>query len=147
MQRLIVAILVAVTLAIIPCSADKGKPGKGKAKGEGKSHATRTTGFQVSVGIFSTHERDLIRGYYAQPKHKHKHKHKHKQKLPPGLEKQLRRNGHLPPGLEKEIHPMPYELEHRLPRLGAGHQRGFIDGKVIIYNQKTRAIIDIFAVL
>jgi len=153
MQRLLLAILVAVTLAIIPCSADKGKPGKGKAKGKSKSHATHTTGLQVSVGIFSTHERDLIHGYYAQPSYKHKHKQKlppglaKRENLPPGLEKQLRRKGHLPPGLEKKIHPLPYELEHRLPRLGAGHQRGFIDGKVIIYNQKTRAIIDIFAVL
>ena len=157
MQRLLLAILVAATLAIIPCSADKGKPGKGKGKSKGKSHST-DTGLQVSVGIFSTHERDLIHGYYAQPKHKHKQKLPpglaKRENLPPGLEKQLRRNGHLPPGLEKKIHPLPDELEHGLPRLGAGHQRGFIDGKVhqhasvdIGIAAGRPAIIDIFAVL
>ncbi len=146
-QRLVLAILIAATLAAVPCSADKGKAGKGKAKGKGKSHSAETV-LQVSAGFFSSHEQELIQGYFAQPKQKFPPGlAKRGGSLPPGLEKQLRRKGHLPPGLEKKISPMPYELEHRLPRLEPGLHRGFIDGKAIIYNQKTRAIIDIFAVL
>ncbi len=148
MRRLTLAILVAATLAVIPCSADKGPSGKGKAKGKGKSHSAGTV-LQVSAGIFSSPERELIHGYFAQPKQKHKFPPglAKRGSLPPSLEKQLRRKGHLPPGLEKKISPLPYELERRLPRLEPDLRRGFIDGKAIIYNSKTRAIIDIFAVL
>ncbi|MDE3165012.1 MAG: hypothetical protein KGN36_04325, partial [Acidobacteriota bacterium] len=35
--------------------------------------------------------------------------------LPPGLEKQLRRNGTLPPGLQKKLVAFPPDLERRLP--------------------------------
>ena len=147
MQRLTLAILVAATLAVIPCSAGKG-PGKGRGKGKGRSHSTQVN-VQISAGFFSPHDRDVIHGYFAQPKHKNKFPPglAKRGSLPPGLQKQLRRKGHLPPGLEKKISPLPYELEHRLPRLEPGLHRGFIDGKAIIYNAKTRAIIDIFSVL
>ena len=147
MQRLTLAILVAAILAVFPCFADKGSPGKGKAKGKGKGPSADTF-LQVSAGIFSSHERELIHGYFAQPKQKFPPGlSKRAGSLPPGLEKQLRRKGHLPPGLEKKITPLPYELERRLPRLEPGLHRGFIDGKAIVYNSKTRAIIDIFVVL
>ena len=146
MQRLTLTILMAAALVVIPCSAGKGSPGKGKAKGKGKSHSASTS-LQVSVGIFSSHERELIQGYFARPKQGLPPGLAKRGSLPPGLEKQLRRKGHLPPGLERKISPLPYELERRLPRLEPGLDRGFIDGKAIIYNSKTRAIIDIFSVL
>ena len=146
MRKLALAILVAATLAVIPCSAGKGSRGKGKANGEGRSHSAHTS-VHVSVGIFSSRDRELIQGYYAQPKQGLPLGLAKRGSLPPGVEKQLRRNGRLPPGLEKKISPLPYELEHRLPRLEPGHRRGFIDGRAIIYNSKTRAIIDIFSVL
>lgn len=64
--------------------------------------------------------------------------------LPPGLEKQLRKNGQLPPGLQKKIRPCPAELERRLSPLAPGLKRGFIAGRVILYNEKTSAVLDIF---
>lgn len=147
MQRLTLAIFMAATLAVFPCFAGKGSSGKGKAKGKGQSHSAGTA-LQLSAGIFSSHERELIHGYFAQPKQKvPPGLSKRAGSLPPGLEKQLRRKGHLPPGLEKKISPLPHELEHRLPRLEPGLHRGLIGGKAIIYNSKTRAIIDIFSVL
>ena len=98
----------------------------------------RPTGITIIGGSLATSLRDEGFGHGLS---------KRAGSLPPGLEKQLRRKGHLPPGLEKKISPLPYELEHRLPRLEPGLRRSFIDGKAVIYNSKTRAIIDIFSVL
>jgi hypothetical protein len=68
-----------------------------------------------------------------------------KESLPPGLEKQLRRNGSLPPGLEKKIHPFPRDLEVRLPRLPDGQRRIIIPGMIILMDTKRNTILDILA--
>jgi hypothetical protein len=66
--------------------------------------------------------------------------------LPPGLEKQLQRNGHLPPGLEKKLNPFPAELERRLPPLREGLMRGVIGDSAIIMERKTSRILDVFGI-
>ncbi len=63
--------------------------------------------------------------------------------LPPGLEKHLERDGTLPPGLQKRVEPLPHALEIRLPRLPSIYRRGRIGPDVIIYNSKTRAVVDV----
>ena len=67
--------------------------------------------------------------------------------LPPGLEKKFYRTGHLPPGWERRIHPFPYEIERRLPPVCAGCARGYMDGYAIVYQPRTRLIIDFHAVV
>jgi hypothetical protein len=52
--------------------------------------------------------------------------------LPPGLEKQLRREGTLPPGLQKRMEPLPGELDRQLPRLPLGYSRVVLSGRVMI---------------
>ncbi len=64
-------------------------------------------------------------------------------RLPPGLEKQLRERGTLPPGLQKRIQPLPFELDRKLHRLPAGYRRAVIGGNVIIMNEETSVIYDI----
>ena len=61
-------------------------------------------------------------------------------RLPPGLEKQLRERGTLPPGLQKRVQPLPYELERELQPLPGGYRRGVIGGSVIIMNEETSVI-------
>jgi hypothetical protein len=68
-----------------------------------------------------------------------------KESLPPGLEKQLRRNGSLPPGLEKKIHPFPRDLEVRLPRLPDGQRRMIIPGMIILMDTRRNTILDILS--
>jgi len=63
--------------------------------------------------------------------------------LPPGLEKQLQRNGRLPPGLEKKLTPFPADLERRFPPLPAGMRRGVIENRGIIYDPRSRTILDV----
>lgn len=64
-------------------------------------------------------------------------------RLPPGLEKQLRERGTLPPGLQKKVQPLPYDLERQLRRLPAGYRRVALGGNVILMNEETAVIYDI----
>ena len=54
--------------------------------------------------------------------------------LPPGLARQLRRNGRLPPGLDRRFVPFPVELERRFAPLPPYYRRGFIGDRAVIYN-------------
>ena len=64
-------------------------------------------------------------------------------KLPPGLERQLRERGTLPPGLQKKIQPLPPELEKQLRILPTGWRRVVIAGNVVMMNEKTAVVYDI----
>jgi hypothetical protein len=64
-------------------------------------------------------------------------------RLPPGLEKQLRRNGKLPPGLQKKIQPLSASCQVNLPRLPAGWERVIYQDRVILLDP-ARRIIDYF---
>jgi hypothetical protein len=102
---------------------------------------------RIDVDIFIGNDRDSIRRYF--------HRNagslppglaKRDGDLPPGLKKQLRRKGHLPPGLEKKITVFPVELERSLPPLKPGLVRGVIEGRAVIFNEKTSLILDIFSI-
>jgi hypothetical protein len=64
--------------------------------------------------------------------------------LPPGLEKQLQKNGTLPPGLEKKLEPVPAPLERQLTRLPDGYSRRVLGQHLIVVNDKTKQIGDVF---
>jgi hypothetical protein len=66
--------------------------------------------------------------------------------LPPGLEKKLYRTGRLPAGWESRIQPFPYVVERTLPPLCSGCARGYMEGYAVIYQPRSRVIIDIHAV-
>jgi len=69
-----------------------------------------------------------------------------KDRLPPGLEKQLVRNGSLPPGLQKRVEPCPRSLEHYLPPPPPHCSRVLIGGHIVLLNHKTNVVVDIFRV-
>jgi hypothetical protein len=64
-------------------------------------------------------------------------------KLPPGLQKHLKKNGRLPPGLQKKIEPLPLELDQRLPKLPEYWERVVIERNVILVDRRTNRILDI----
>jgi hypothetical protein len=66
--------------------------------------------------------------------------------LPPGLERQLRRNGTLPPGLDKKIHRVPVDLDRRLPDLRPGVSRVIIGGRIVLVDDASSMILDIAAI-
>ena len=66
-----------------------------------------------------------------------------KDRLPPGLERQLERNGTLPPGLEKRVRPLPGVCTARLPRLPRDWARVVLSGRIILLDPTNR-IVDLF---
>jgi hypothetical protein len=66
-----------------------------------------------------------------------------KDHLPPGLERQLRRNGTLPPGLEKRVQPLPGVCTDRLPKLPRDWTRVVLSGRIILLDPANR-IVDFF---
>jgi outer membrane lipoprotein SlyB len=66
-----------------------------------------------------------------------------KDHLPPGLERQLQRNGTLPPGLQKRVQPLPGSCAARLPRLPNDWAIVVLGGRIIMLNGRER-IVDLF---
>jgi len=61
--------------------------------------------------------------------------------LPPGLQRQLQRNGRLPPGLEKK--QFPAHLRAHLPSPLQGTERLIIGNDVVLIDRATNVIPDI----
>ncbi len=66
-----------------------------------------------------------------------------KDRLPPGLERQVQRNGTLPPGLQKRVQPLPGVCSARLPRLPVDWVRVILGRRVLILDPAQR-ITDLF---
>ncbi|MBZ5512828.1 MAG: hypothetical protein LAN70_16900 [Acidobacteriia bacterium] len=63
--------------------------------------------------------------------------------LPPGLERQLERNGTLPPALESRAEPLPDVCNARLPRLPLDWSRVVVGNRVLLLDPRSR-IADLF---
>ena len=61
--------------------------------------------------------------------------------LPPGLQKQIRRNGQLPPGLQGRH--LPGDLERRLSPLPANYIRLQVGRDIVLLDQRTRITVDV----
>ncbi len=64
-------------------------------------------------------------------------------RLPPGLERQLQRNGTLPPGLQRRVQPLPDQCAARLPQLPRDWSRVALSGRILLLDPNDR-IVDIF---
>ena len=122
------------------------------AQGKGKGHGPKKkdTASAVDSGatnvrvVFSSQDRSAIGGWF----------HEHgsggglppglakRDRLPPGLERQLRERGSLPPGLQKKLQPLPVELERRLPPPPEGYRRSVIGAHVVITNSHGTFVFD-----
>lgn len=94
---------------------------------------------------FSDDDRHHILKHYRNKKSK---KHKKtppglakKNRLPPGLVKQVKRNGHLPPGLEGR--GLPEQLSGQLSNLPAGYVRLVVESDIVLINKKTGIVADV----
>ena len=66
-----------------------------------------------------------------------------RESLPPGLARQVERNGTLPPGLERRLHPLPWALESQLPGLWGGLERVILGRDVLLMESATAKIVDL----
>jgi hypothetical protein len=115
--------------------------GRGSGKGHGKDKDDDDDrGRRI---VYSSHDRQEMHGWY--------HEHEKglppglakRDRLPPGLEKQLRERGTLPPGLEKRIQPLPPDLERRLGRPLEGCRHAVIGGHIVLINVKTKYVYSV----
>ncbi|HTI44854.1 MAG TPA: hypothetical protein VL462_00650 [Candidatus Nitrosotalea sp.] len=67
-----------------------------------------------------------------------------KSTLPPGLQKQLARNGQLPPGLQYRA--LPPDLLVQLPPVSPGYRYVILDDRVILIRAATNVIMDLLQV-
>ncbi len=65
-------------------------------------------------------------------------------RLPPGLERQLRVRGTLPPGLRDRIRPCPEGLVRMLPPPPPQCEHVLIGGSIVLLNRNSFVVLDIF---
>lgn len=144
MRKLSWVFVALLALAVtVPSAAAQGK-GKNNDKGKAASTSSSASG-SAKGRVFSAVEIKIIRDWFAQPANLQglppglaK-----REQLPPGLQRQLERNGTLPPGLQKKIQPLPHGLVVRLPRFPTGIRAVVIAGNVILLEERTAVILDI----
>ena len=112
---------------------------QGKGKGKGHNKHDDDQGEQY----YRDHDRDEARAWYNDHESNLPPGLAKKDRLPPGLEKQLVRNGTLPPGLQKRIQPCPEELERRLPPPPPDCAHVLVAGHIVLLNRRTNIILDI----
>jgi hypothetical protein len=154
----------ALPLAMLAPAAFADQPGQNGAPGTQPSVAEAPDAVDIFIGelekriISSYYDRHLV-AYQQSPewheykKNKGNKKHKHKDlppglakkgKLPPGIAKQLARNGHLPPGLE--YRSLPHDLVVELPPLQPGYKYVIVDDRVMLIKAASNLILDVLTV-
>jgi hypothetical protein len=124
-----------------PLRADLGVSG-GVAVGDEHSRVEIMFSTDDRRYIHDYYYRDYDDGYYDRKKSKKLPPGLAKRdELPPGLQKQIRRNGQLPPGLQGRH--LPHELERRLSPLPPDYVRMQVGRDIVLINQKTRITVDV----
>ena len=122
-------------------------------RGQGKGQTERTAGDKVrevlppSVPVFTTRERTITTNWFSTNRSSLPPGLAKRDRLPPGLEKQLRERGTLPPGLQKQLYPLPVALERQLSVLPTGYRRVIIGNNIIVMEPATGLIYDIIRIV
>ncbi len=140
-KRRVVATLLCVLMLTAGVTA--------RPQGKPKKDSGQTAGDKIrqvlpeAERVFTREEITLVKNYFRDNRNGLPPGLAKREKLPPGLERQLRQNGTLPPGLQKKVQPLPPELERKMRVLPTGYRRVVIAGNVIMMNEKTATIYDI----
>lgn len=125
--------------AILPVAAfsktaaffDQDRHGHGKQKDRRHDDEERPRGHAKGhVQYFRPEDRVILSQYYPV------------QSLPPGLRKKYARTGTLPPGWQKRVQPLPVAVVEQLPPPPLNCERGYVDGYAVVYDRRTRVILD-----
>jgi hypothetical protein len=129
------ALGLALAISPLPLAA------QGRGQGNGPKGRSENEAAERSRGpIFNRHDRNIIQDYFRRNELSGLPPGLAKRggNLPPGLEKQLERNGQLPPGLQKRLEPLPFALERQLVRLPRGCRRGIIGDDIVLLDARGR---------
>ncbi len=131
-------------------AASRVEPRSGEASeaygGEERGGARERVRETAQALLFTERDQHVIRSYYGGGRGLPPGLAKRGGKLPPGLERQLQRNGTLPPGLQKRVEPFPVELEQQLPRLPSGCSRVIVAGRALILDRNNK-ILDLLVLV
>jgi hypothetical protein len=131
-------------------AASRVEPKSGEATeaygGEERGGARERVRETAQALVFTERDQHVIRSYYGGGRGLPPGLAKRGGHLPPGLERQLQRNGTLPPGLQKRVEPFPVELEQQLPRLPSGCSRVIVAGRALILDRNNK-ILDLLVLV
>lgn len=130
-RKLLVALFGFSPLATVCLLAKDHGKGKGKGKKNKENQQGDDEGPDYDSRYFRREDYGAVQRYYTGPRD-----------LPPGLRKKYYRTGKLPPGWQKKIRPFPPELVYVLPPPPPNCERGYIDGVAVVYDRRTRIILD-----
>ncbi len=134
--RLWFAVSAIAAVPFVAVGHDNGKhKGKGKHGREDDDYRDEDEhdrGHGNRQRYFRQEDRVYLRQHYSGPVN-----------LPPGLRKKYYRTGTLPPGWEKRFRPFPVVVVRRLPPLPPNCDRGYVDGYGVVYDRRTRVILDV----
>lgn len=140
MARRWIAVFATALLALTTSAAFA----QGKGHGHGHGHDKGDDDDSHAHVAFSSHDREVIRGWYDERENGLPPGLAKRDQLPPGLEKQLRERDTLPPGLQKKIQPVPDDLEGRLPPPPEGCRHVIIGGHIVLMNARTNYVYSVF---
>ncbi len=137
-----IAFLILALTALVPAQSTAATKGQDATE-------------RVLQRVFSEAEKAVIEEYFGHkhdPKYKRDEKHKKskrdlppglakKDKLPPGLQMQLEKNGRLPPGLVRN--DLPKRLQDKLYAPKKGTKRVIVGDDVILFDTATDIVLDI----
>jgi hypothetical protein len=129
-RKLLIAVFGVCPLSAVYLLAKDHGNGKGKGKNRNNQKDDDQGGNRGS-GYFRREDFGAVQRYYGGPSD-----------LPPGLRKKYYRTGKLPPGWQRKIRPFPPELVRVLPPPPPNCEFGYIDGVAIVYDRRTRIILD-----
>ena len=138
------AVLIGLSLATIGVKAqgrghgDDDEKGRGHGKGQNKKEERK------AQDRYTERDHDEMRSWYRDHESNIPPGLAKRDRLPPGLEKQLRVRGTLPPGLRGQLEPVPDDFMRRLPPPPPECEHRIIGGAVILINIRTFVILDIF---
>lgn len=107
------------------------------AQGDVRSYDDPRSGGNPTV--FSQHDRQTIRSCFTDTSNLPPGLAK-RDRLPPGLERQVQRNGTLPPGLQKRVQPLPGVCSSRLPRLPVDWVRVILGRRVLLLDPAQKIV-------
>ncbi len=137
------AFITAAAASALGKDKDKDKDKDDKRQGKGKVHQDKDNdqgekhrGKGNNDGYFRVEDHAYLRQYYGGPV-----------SLPPGLRKKYSRTGKLPPGWEKRFQPFPPALVQQLPPTPPYYERGYLDGQAVVFDRRTRTIVDVLNIV
>ena len=119
-------------------------PHSASAAGQNSANEAEPPLQNGSVALFTARDRRVIRNCVAEHTSDLPAGITQREELPSGNERQIRQGGTLPAELERKVQALPLECEKQLPELTGDLERVVFNGRVLLINDTTKHILDVF---